>query len=279
MLRRTPLLLATAIVIGALGVGSPAEGRGAAVPAPGSMGAIGDSFSVGYGACTPFASCADVSWTTGTGIDHPDFESHLTRLEALEPALAGNATNVAAPGSGIDAMPGQVAALAPSAPDYVTVLIGAADACRSDVALMTPVADFRTSFRAGLTALRAQIPEARVLVVGIPDLVSIFEAVRHRPGIETGFFAGYCATVYADAASDDRAARQRRSFVRNRIHRYNEAMRAECARDRLCRSDGGALFRHRWTDDEVSADFLHPSIAGQQVMADVTFAAGWRWAS
>lgn len=274
---RHPRLLLTAAILVAVAAVAPPVGA-APAPPPASMGAIGDSLSLGFGACANFVPCPDVSWSTGAGTDHPGFASHYTRLAALESALVGNAGNVAVPGSSVSAIPSQVANLAPMAPEYVTILIGAADVCKPSVDLMTPVDTFRASFRNGLAELRHQIPEARVLAVGIPDLVSVLHAVRGRTGIESGFFASYCATVYANPYSDAKADRQRRDLVRGRIRRYNDAIAAECARDGLCRTDRGALFRHRWTDSEVSADFLHPSVAGQQMMADVTFAAGWRWA-
>lgn len=273
-MRRLLLTLAVGV---AVGVAAPAA-VAAPAPAPSSMGAIGDSLSLGFGACGGFGSCLDVSWSTGAGTDHPGFSSHYSRLAALEPGLVGRAVNAAVPGSPVAAIAGQVATLTPNAPDYVTILIGGADVCKPSIDLMTPVDEFRASFREGLAALREQIPDARVLAVSIPDIVSILDAVRERPGIESSFFASYCASIYANPYSDAKADRHRRAVARRRIERFNAAMAAECARDRLCRTDGGALFRHRWTDAEVSADFLHPSIAGQQMMADVTFAAGWRWA-
>jgi len=273
-MRRLLLTLAVGLTVG---VGAPAA-VAAPAPAPTSMGALGDSFSLGFAACGGFSSCTDVSWTTGDGSVHTGFSSHYTRLAARQPALAGNVTNAAVPGSAVSALTGQVATLAPSTPEYVTVLIGLADVCKASIDLMTAVDAFRTSFRTGLAALRDQIPDARVLAVSIPDVVSILDAVRERPGIESSFFASYCASVYANPYSDAKADRHRRAAARRRIERFNAAIAAECARDRLCRTDRGALFRHRWTDAEVSADFLHPSITGQQMIADVTFAAGWRWA-
>lgn len=272
-MRRLLLTLAVGLTVV---VGAPAA-VAAPAPVPVSMGAVGDSFSLGFAACGGFSSCTDVSWTTGDGSVHTGFSSHYTRLAARQPALAGNVTNAAVPGSAVSALTGQVATLAPSAPEYVTVLIGLADVCKANVELMTSVDQFRSSFRAGLAALRDQVPDARVLAVSLPDLTSILSAVRARPGIESGFFASYCATAYANPYSDARADVRRRAIVRRRIERFNAAIAAECARDRLCRTDRGALFRHRWTDAEVSADFLHPSITGQQMIADVTFAAGWRW--
>jgi len=270
------LLLTLAVVV-AVVVAAPAA-VAAPAPVPTSMGAIGDSLSLGFNACGGSGSCLDVSWSTGAGTDHPDFASHYTRLAAIEPGLVGQVVNAAVPGSPVAAIAGQVATLAPNAPDYVTILIGGADVCKPSIDLMTPVDEFRASFREGLAALREQIPAARVLAVSIPDVVSILDAVRERPGIESSFFASYCASVYANPYSDAKADRHRRAAARRRIERFNSAIAAECARDRLCRTDRGALFRHRWIDAEVSADFLHPSITGQQMMADVTFAAGWRWA-
>src|SRR5688572_11286978 len=97
-------------------------------PPPDSMAALGDSFTRGFatgaGACNSFVACPEYSWSTGTAVD-----SHYQRLVALSPTLAGNATNAAVPGASMSGLVGQVGAVAPSQPDYVTVLLGGGDIC------------------------------------------------------------------------------------------------------------------------------------------------------
>ena len=120
-----------------------------APPVPTSMAAIGDSFTAGY---NPGASdcesglCPEWSWATGTSAT-----SHYTRLLALNPGIAGHAINAAVPGAFMSDFANQVATATSGGnqPDYVTVLLGAADTCLNTVP--TDVSVFTAEFRLGWT--------------------------------------------------------------------------------------------------------------------------------
>ncbi len=266
MHRAVRLLLTTALALGlALAAGAlPAGTAGLAlVPPPSSMATAGDSFTVGFatgaGTCTTFTACPEYSWATGTAVN-----SHYQRLLALNPALAGNATPGAVPGASMGAFAGQVAGFAASQPDYVTVLLGGGDIC---FGATTPSA-FGTQFRAGMDALFAASPSTRVLVSSIWSFESLRAAVLAGNPSATWSFC----TVFMNASAPDRAV------ITARLEAYNDVLEAECATYANCRYDGGALYDHVWTAAEVSTvDNFHPSAAGQQMIADVLYAAGYRW--
>jgi hypothetical protein len=59
----------------------------------------------------------------------------------------------------------------------------------------------------------------------------------------------------------------------------NGVLASVCHRYRHCRYDGGAVYRTQFTALNVSTvDYFHPNLSGQQILAQVTWAAGY-WPS
>lgn len=228
------------------------------------MASAGDSFSAGFanGApCVPagFNPCPTLSWSTGTDVD-----SHYQRLLALNPALAGNTTVGATPGATMGAFAGQAATIAAAHPDYVTVLLGGGDICFTTT---TPTA-FAAQFRAGMDTLFATSPGSKVLVSSIWSFESLRAAVIASNPAFVWSFCG--AFMNANATS--------RALITARLEAYNAVLATECATYTGCLYDGGALYAHVWTLGEISTvDFFHPSAAGEEMISDVLFAAGYRW--
>ena len=237
---------------------------GPTLPPPSSMAAVGDSFTRGFATgapdCSFFGPCPQYSWSTGTAVN-----SHYQRLLALNPALSGNATNAAVPGAQIPGLSSQMAAITVQQPDYVTVLLGGGDIC---FATTTPT-QFAAHFRAGMDTLFATSPDSHVLVASIWNFESMRSAVLAGNPSATWSFCG----TFFNASSADRAA------LVDRIVQYNAALATECATYANCLFDGNALFDHVWTSAEVSTiDNVHPSVAGQEMISQVLFDAGYRWA-
>ncbi|MFF5173104.1 GDSL-type esterase/lipase family protein [Micromonospora sp. NPDC000089] len=282
MPRRGVAALACLVALIALACDGSGEARprpsGGSVPAgmPATMAALGDSITTGFGSCLVLTSCQRNSWSTGDGIR---VQSHYRRLLDADPGLRGRAYNHASAGARADALTGQAAAAVRDRADYVTVLIGANDACRDDIDRMTPVATFRDQVDRALRVLRDGRPKARVLVASIPDLYRLWE-VGHTDGRAVRVWRhGVCPALLADPTSTSPAARARRAAFRQRIDDYDTQLRAACkAYGSRCRDDGGAVHRARFTLDDVNPlDWFHPNVAGQNRLADATFpAAGWR---
>lgn len=242
---------------------SPAGAASVSVAPPGSMAALGDSFSRGFATgapgCTTFAECPAYSWSTGTAVN-----SHYQRLLALNPALAGHAVNAAVPGSSMSGLLGQVNAVKAAQPDYVTVLLGGGDICFGTTSTTT----FAAQFRAGMDALFAASPDSQVLVGSIWNLESERAAVLAANPSATFPFCG----VFFNASDAVRAT------IMARLNAYNGVLATECATYANCRYDGGALYAHTWTAAEISpVDNIHPSAAGEAMIADVLWNAGYRW--
>ncbi|MEU3453686.1 GDSL-type esterase/lipase family protein [Micromonospora sp. NPDC006766] len=240
---------------------------------PAVMTALGDSITTGFGSCLVLVSCERNSWSTG---DSVRVRSHYRRLREQAPKL--RAYDRATPGARAAGLAEQARAAVRDKADYVTVLIGANDACRADIDAMTPVATFREQVDAGLRVLREGRPKARVLVVSIPDLYRLWELGHTEPRAVRAWSHGVCPALLADATSTAPAAVARRGRFRERIDAYDEQLRAACrAYGSRCRWDGGAAHRARFSLDDVnSLDWFHPAVAGQNRLAEATWAAaGW----
>ncbi|MFJ4837240.1 SGNH/GDSL hydrolase family protein [Streptomyces sp. NPDC088746] len=235
---------------------------------PASIAAVGDSITRGFDACSVLADCPEVSWATGTD---GGVRSLAVRLLGASKA-ASHSWNHAVSGARIAQLPEQMALAAKDRPGLVTVMIGANDACRDSVRLMTPVADFRASFEASMRQLRASAPKAQVYVSSVPDLKRLWSTGRENPLGKQIWKLGICRSMLGDADDMGAAAVARRDAVLARVVAYNEALRDVCARDELCRYDGGAVFDYRFTGAQLSEwDWFHPGRNGQARLAEIAY--------
>ena len=95
--------------------------------------------------------------------------SHFTGDHARHPV------NYAVPGAQADDLARQAREAVQAKVDYVTILIGANDACTSSADRMTAVATFRNEIAAGLAVLKKGLPKAHVLVISLPDLYRLWQ--------------------------------------------------------------------------------------------------------
>ncbi|MBM7438778.1 SGNH/GDSL hydrolase family protein [Streptomyces sp. HB132] len=269
-----------AVLTGCTSDGGPAgrdsEGARSASPAPtpawdaspASVAAVGDSITRGFDACSVLADCPEVSWATGTD---DGVRSLAVRLLGASKA-ASHSWNHAVSGARMAQLPEQMALAAKEEPELVTVMIGANDACRDSVRLMTPEADFRASFEASMRQLRATAPKAQVYVSSVPDLKRLWSTGRENPLGKQIWKLGICRSMLGDADDMGPAAVSRRNAVQKRVVAYNEVLRDVCARDERCRYDGGAVFEYRFTGEQLSEwDWFHPGRNGQARLAEIAY--------
>ncbi|HEX8626905.1 MAG TPA: GDSL-type esterase/lipase family protein [Catenuloplanes sp.] len=238
---------------------------------PRSMAALGDSITRAFATCGRGGDCVENSWATGTA---PGVDSHWQRLAVG--AADGN-HNVAVSGARVAGLGAQVQAALRVRPGYVTVLIGANDACAGDEAAMTPVGEFAAAFDAAVDALARGLPDARILVLSIPDLSRLWEVGRDRPEVVRAWESyRICQSMLAAATDRGADAQARRERVRERVIAYNAAMGTACARHPQCRHDRNAVFDYRFDLADVSTvDYWHPSSRGQATLARVGWEAGF----
>jgi lysophospholipase L1-like esterase len=243
-------------------------------PLPRSMAALGDSISRGFDACGFYVDCSVRSWSTG---DDTEVDSQRSRLAAAGAPLS-TVLNLARTGATVAALGGQAGSAVASHVDYVTIEIGANDACRPDVSAMTPVGQFRSQLRAALRRLHGGLPQARVFLASVPDLMRLWE-IGHDNRVARFAWSRLhiCPSMLAAADSEAPADVARREQVRAQVVAYNAELASACADyGPDCRYDQGAVFAERFTIHEISKwDWFHPNVFGQHALADVTWQAGF----
>ncbi|MGW2034630.1 SGNH/GDSL hydrolase family protein [Streptomyces sp. NPDC001356] len=278
---RAVLAVVAAVLLGAAGcddgAGSapaPAGTRaGAARPpvwdrSPDSIAAVGDSITRGFDACTVLSDCPEVSWATGSDAT---VDSLAVRLLGVTGA-AERSWNYAVTGARMADLPGQMEQAVSRAPQLVTVMVGANDACRASASAMTPVAGFRADFEEALRTLRSALPKTQVYVASVPNLKRLWSQGRTNPLGKQVWKLGICPSMLGDADDLTGAAMLRRDSVQRRVVEYNRVLEEVCAKDRRCRFDDDAVYDYRFGTDQLSHwDWFHPSKDGQARLAEIAY--------
>jgi lysophospholipase L1-like esterase len=239
------------------------------------MASTGDSITRAFNTCAfPFIDCPPNSWSTGTSTA---VNSHYRRILAANPAISGRNHNDAVSGAEMSELQAQVQRAVGQGVEYVTILMGANDACASSEAGMTPVATYRAQFAAAMATLSGGLPSARIYVVSVPDLLRLWQIYHDSFAARTTWtLFGICQSMLARPGSTAQADVDRRNRVRQRVIDYNAQLADVCAAYVHCRFDGNAAFNTDFVRSDVSTrDYFHPSVAGQAKAAAVTWAAGF----
>jgi lysophospholipase L1-like esterase len=269
------------LALGCEGAATGSDGHGTTTPKPAkglptSMAALGDSITAGFASCGTILVCGRNSWATGTS---DDVDSHYLRIKNDNDRISGREHNYAVPGARADDLAQQARQAVKAKVDYVTILIGANDACTSTVDGMTSVTAFRSGVDNALKTLKKGLPKARVLVVSLPDLYRLWELGRDDTHAQRAWKLGICPSLLADPTSGDKADDDRRQRVKDRIDDYDDQLAAACkAYGKHCRWDHGAVHGVRFSLALVNhLDYFHPDADGQKRLAEVTYPGTFDW--
>lgn len=280
----------------------------AATKPPRVMAALGDSITRGYntdgpGCPTgPGLDCPKNSWATGT---NPAVDSVRERLDAMFPGSL-TAYNDAVSGARAVNLLSQAQVAAGQHPDFVLSEIGANDAC---AAPPTPTATFAEQVRSAIQVLVAANPKVYVQLMSIPDinqLRTIFTDPPDQNALTRWSLFHVCQGLLANPLSTEAPDEERRAAFRAQVIDYNEALQEVCAEFRRCIWDRNAVFDSEFTaadvatvvdtggldiapfneipvygqgNEDSTADYFHPSIAGQARLAEAawgTTLTDWR---
>lgn len=238
---------------------------------PGVVAAIGDSITEAANPNRDELGLSNPEHSWATGDDPADgVESHYERI--LEEDPDAEAHNVAVSGATMSDAPDQADEAVAAGADYVTVLMGGNDVCASSVDAMTAVDDYEASFRKAMDRLVDGLPEARVYVLSVPDVLRLRELFGDSQAARLVWRSfGICRAVLGDdAGEDERAAARERNVA------YNGVLGRVCGSYEGCRYDEGAVFETTFERGDVSsADFFHPSLEGQAKLAEVAWEYGY----
>ena len=145
---------------------------------------------------------------------------------------------------------------------------------------MTSVASFRSLIDTALGRLKAGIPDAKVLVISIPDIKRLWAAGKDSSSARNvwGLF-GICQSMLANPTSTAAADADRRDRVRQRVVDFNGQLAQACAAyGPNCAFDDNAVFNYPFSLAQVSTwDYFHPNTSGQAILAQISYAAGFDW--
>jgi len=277
--RRLRHLFTAALGVALIGVGLPvgASASVAKVGPPSRVTALGDSITRAYDSqgsgCVAFTDCPAFSWATGS---NTTVNSYLRRLQVINPAaVQSNPTrgNDAVTGAKIGDLNNQALAAIPGNPDLVLILLGANDVCTSTEAAMTSVADFRTRFETGINTLTANLPDARIQVMSIPNIFNLWNVLKSNFLAQlTWAAAGICQSMLQNPTSTSTADTQRRLRVQQRNIDFNTQLQQVCANYIHCKYDNGAAYNLAFASSDVSTlDYFHPNTSGQAKAALTAF--------
>jgi lysophospholipase L1-like esterase len=240
------------------------------------MAALGDSITLAFGTCLLPTTCQRNSWSTGGGTR---VKSHYKRILAANPAIRDNAHTYAGASARVSGLADQARRAAEARVEYVTILIGANDACHGNIGEMTALGAFRSGLEAALDILTEGLPEARILVASLPDIYQLWEIGHTNRVAVTMWSAGICPALLANPTSTAQPDAARRAAFRERITAYNTQLAAACAAHHpQCKDDGGAVHRTKLTLDMFNGeDFFHPSAKGQNALATATYPDRFTW--
>jgi lysophospholipase L1-like esterase len=272
---RRALTVLTALVASVPLLAAPAAAD--AGPPPSAMASLGDSITRGFNACGWYVDCTSRSFSTG---DDSGVNSHYLRIRAVNPAINGRNHNDARTGAKSADLPGQASTAVSQGVGYVTILMGANDACTSSESSMTSVATYRANIDAALSRIKSGLPNARVALISIPDIQRLWSVGKGDLAARTAWsLFGICQSMLANPTSTAQADVDRRTRVRQRVIDYNTQLAQACAAyGSNCDFDDNAVFSYPFSLSQLSGwDYFHPNTAGQQVLANVSYAAGFRW--
>jgi lysophospholipase L1-like esterase len=237
------------------------------------MASTGDSITRAFNTGTiAFTDAPANSWSTGT---NGTVNSHYSRILAAFPGISGRNYNDAVTGDEMAGLNAQMVTVNSQHVDYVTVLLGANDACTPTEAAMTPVATYRAQFQTALDTLSSGSPDARVFVLSVPNVYNLWEILHNNSSARTTWaLFSICQSLLANPQSTAQADIDRRNRVNQRVVDYNTQLAEVCAANIHCKFDNNAVYNVLFTPADVSTrDYFHPSVAGQAKIAMTSYGA------
>ena len=231
---------------------------------PSSLAVIGHSGATGYDSGLR-ARWPHNSWVTG---DEPAVRSLYSRILARNPAIRGNAFNLAINGSDVASLLLQARKAVTRKPTPELIVIQSID---NDITCdNSGHKPFGAAFAQVLDVLATGAPDARIFVVsqfGSPGTAAKALTLKQRRRFGGG--PGRCDFLDASGA----VIPKRVADLDAVIHRYEAAVATACKAVANCRYDGGAFGRIVDRPEYISHDLQHLSVQGHAKAAAVAWSA------
>jgi lysophospholipase L1-like esterase len=245
---------------------SGASVAGAAYGDPFVMGALGDSMTRGFDTGA-LLDHPEHSWSTGNdGI----VKSHASRLAKLFGTVTSY--NVAVSGAKAWMLPLQASALLVQArPDYVTILVGANDLCSWPDDDQEGLASLASGVSRAISMIVVANPAVKILLVPVPDMLQLREV-----GLASGCQLRWNITHFCPRLLSRSVTTQDLSGFASRLGDANATLASVAAQFPNHVRFAADVARSEFSFADVSTiDCFHPSMAGQDFLANQTWEAGW----
>jgi lysophospholipase L1-like esterase len=232
------------------------------------MGAVGDSISVAVNA-SGWGALPEQSWSTGSSASG-EVNSHFKQLKD-HVGVSVQRYNVAQGGATSASLQQQLDPLLKVKPDYVTVLIGANDVCSWRDSYDSKIAAYLERMRAALQRLIKANPEVKVYLGPLPNLYSVWKVGKQKGCQWFWDFTNICSGMFHSSRTEE----QRQELL-TIIRKTNEGLQALAQEFPEHVKFNLALFEVPIEAAHIStSDCFHPSIAGQNMIAEKTWETGW----
>jgi lysophospholipase L1-like esterase len=209
--------------------------------------------------------------TRSTCFDYTVANSFYLRILAVNPGISGHEYNDAVSGSKMTNLASQVSSAVSQGVQYVTIAMGANDACTSSESTMTSVSTYQSQFQSAMGSLTSGLPGVKISVGSIPDVYYLWQLFHtNSTAVNVWTTASICQSMFANATSTSQTDEDRRQRVRQRIIDFNTALANVCATYANCQWDSNTAFNYHFATSEVSTrDYFHPSVTGQAKIAAI----------
>jgi len=231
---------------------------------PDSIAALGDSITRAANS-DDLGDNPEHSWSTGNALGD-NIESHYERLLDLNPNISGNNYNYAVSGAKMDDLNKQAQNAIAQNVEYVTILMGSNDACTSSLESMTNLKTFENQFIEAMDNLTQELPNAIIYVLGLPDIYQLCDIGKQKGCDWMWSKFNICQSLFSNSNSE-----QDRQVFRQRVIDYNKVLKNITEEYKQVYTDN--LFESQITEEDISFDCFHPSLVGQQHIAEVSWNA------
>lgn len=239
----------------------------ASEPKPFIIGALGDSITTGFDSYHLLSEPSG-SWSTGWG-KFEDFESHKMKLEKLleKPVVA---FNMAIPGVTSRMLDFETKRLLKKAkaPDYVTILIGANDACHWKDNSKKNQDKYKANVASSVAKLTLANPKVKILLVPVPNMNRLWELGKdNKKCLAVWRGLNMCDPLFGRNVTDEE-----REHFSDRIKGINSSLKEISEKYPTNVAYYDFLTEIEFDEEYISKiDCFHPSPYGQKMIADVTF--------
>ena len=228
---------------------------------------MGDSITAGFNTRWP-GDFNNVRYNWSTGISNR-VKSHLHRLKKII-SQDVKAINVAKSRATSYGLVEQLQGIKAPTIDYLTLLIGANDVCAWTEEFAEDLRKFRDNVKHIIDEVIATNGEVRIVLPAIPNMYRIYDQGKDTCGWRWNYFKA-CPSLLSSARSD-----WERLEFRDRLIAANETLTKLADKYEKNVKFVREVFDFEFSREHVSRlDCFHPSIAGQNELARITWENGW----